>query len=118
MAVLRALPGHAPRSLAALFEFNLRNGPAVVPHFGQEIFVRAEATSGDPADPAAQATRAETTGRGCRLLGPAWSEPALIGLAYAFEQASQALSWLSLQGTLTSAVGRSDSLRSWIPGVA
>ena len=45
MAVLRALPGHAPRSLAALFEFNLRNGPAVVPHFGQEIFVRAEATS-------------------------------------------------------------------------
>ena len=55
---------------------------------------------------------------GLSFLGPAWSEPALIGLAYAFEQASQALSWPSLQGTLTSAVGRSDSLRSWIPGVA
>ena len=144
--------------------------------------LRAEATSGDPADPAAQAARAEATGRarealdgplagqrldaivtltanpagltdyvlgdnevfhtsrpsavagypaisvpagqvrglpvGLSFLGPAWSEPALIGLAYAFEQASQALSWPSLQGTLTSAVGRSDSLRSWIPGVA
>jgi hypothetical protein len=42
----------------------------------------------------------------------------LIGLAYAFEQASQALSWPSLQDTLPAAVGRGDSLRSWIPGVA
>ena len=55
---------------------------------------------------------------GLSFLGPAWSEPALIGLAYAFEQASQALSWPSLQGTLPAAAGRSDSLRSWIPGVA
>ncbi len=167
-AYLRALPGHAPRSLAGLIEFNLRNGPAVLPHFGQEIFLRAEATSGDPADPAAQAARAEATGRarealdgplagqrldaivtltanpagltdyvlgdngvfhtsgpsavagypaisvpagqvrglpvGLSFLGPAWSEPALIGLAYAFEQASQALSWPSLQDTLPAAV--------------
>ncbi len=29
---------------------------------------------------------------GLSFLGPAWSEPALIALAYAFEQASQALS--------------------------
>ncbi len=28
---LRALPGHAPRSLAELIDFNLRNGPAVLP---------------------------------------------------------------------------------------
>ena len=70
-AYLRALPGHAPRSLAGLIEFNLRNGPAVLPHFGQEIFLRAEATSGDPADPAAQATRAEATGRAREALdGP------------------------------------------------
>ena len=161
---LRALPGHAPRSLAELIDFNIRNGPSVLAHFGQEIFLEAEATSGDPADPAAQATRAEATGRArealdgplaaCRLdaivtlttnpagltdyvlgdngvfhtsgpsavagypaisvpagqvsglpvglsfLGPAWSEPVLIGLAYAFEQASQALSWPSLQATV------------------
>ena len=185
-AYLRALPGHAPRSLAELIEFNLRNGPAVLTHFGQEIFRQAEATSGDPADPAAQATRAEAAGRaraaldgplaaqrldaivtltanpacltdyvlgdnevfhtsgpsavagypaisvpagqvsglpvGLSFLGPAWSEPVLIGLAYAFEQASQELSWpslkTSLEATLAAAVGRSDSLRSWIPGLA
>jgi amidase len=179
---LRALPGHAPRSLAELIDFNIRNGSAVLAHFGQEIFLQAEATSGDPADPAAQAARAEATGRarealdgplaahrldaivtltanpagltdyvlgdngvfhtsgpsavagypaitvpagqvsglpvGLSFLGPAWSEPALIGLAYAFEQASQALSWPSLQATLPAPVGRSGSLRSWTPGVA
>jgi amidase len=37
---------------------------------------------------------------GLSFLGPAWSEPALIALAYAFEQASQALSWPSLQATV------------------
>jgi amidase len=179
---LRALPGHAPRSLAELIDFNIRNGSAVLAHFGQEIFLQAEATSGDPADPAAQAARAEAAGRarealdgplaahrldaivtltanpagltdyvlgdngvfhtsgpsavagypaitvpagqvsglpvGLSFLGPAWSEPALIGLAYAFEQASQALSWPSLQATLPAPVTRSDSLRSWTPGVA
>jgi amidase len=63
---------------------------------------------------------------GLSFLGPAWSEPALIGLAYAFEQASQALSWPSLQATVHAAVqaslparaGRNDSLRVWTPGVA
>jgi amidase len=160
---LRALPGRAPRSLAELIGFNIRNGRSVLARFGQEIFLQAEATSGDPADPAAQAARAEVTGRarealdgplaahrldaivtltanpagltdyvlgdngvfhtsgpsavagypavsvpagqvsglpvGLSFLGPAWSEPALIGLAYAFEQASQALTWPSLQAT-------------------
>jgi amidase len=160
---LRALPGHPPRSLAELIGFNIANGPSVLARFGQEIFLQAEATSGDPADPAAQAARAEATGRarealdgplaahrldaivtltanpasltdyvlgdngvfhtsgpsavagypaitvpagqvsglpvGLSFLGPAWSEPALIALAYAFEQASQALSWPSLRGT-------------------
>jgi amidase len=179
---LRALPGHAPRSLAELIDFNIRNGPSVLAHFGQEIFLEAEATSGDPADPTAQATRAEATGRarealdgplaahrldaivtlttnpagltdyvlgdngvfhtsgpsavagypaisvpagqvsglpvGLSFLGPAWSEPVLIALAYAFEQASQALTWPSLQATLPAPVSRSDSLRSWTPGAA
>jgi amidase len=136
----------------------------VLAHFGQEIFIQAEATSGDPADPAALAARAEAASRarealdgpltshrldaivtltanpaaltdyvlgdngvfhtsgpsavagypaisvpagqvsglpvGLSFLGPAWSEPALIALAYAFEQASQALSWPSLQATV------------------
>jgi hypothetical protein len=60
------------------------------------------------------------------FLGPAWSEPVLIGLAYAFEQASQALTWPSLRGTAGAGVRatvpasgeRSDSLRVWTPGVA
>jgi amidase len=187
---LRALPGPAPRSLADLIDFNIHNGPSVLARFGQEIFLQAEATSGDPADPAAQATRAEATARarealdgplaahrldaivtltanpagltdyvlgdngvfhtsgpsavagypaisvpagqvsglpvGLSFLGPAWSEPALIGLAYAFEQASQALTWPSLRGTAGAGVRatvpasgeRSDSLRVWTPGVA
>jgi amidase len=161
---LRAVPGHAPRSLAELIDFNIHNGPSVLAHFGQEIFVQAEATSGDPADPAALAARAEAGSRarealdgplaahrldaivtltanpaaltdyvlgdndvfhtsgpsavagypaisvpagqvsglpvGLSFLGPAWSEPALIALAYAFEQAAQALSWPSLRATV------------------
>jgi amidase len=187
---LRALPGSAPRSLADLIDFNIRNGPSVLARFGQEIFLQAEATSGDPADPAARAARAEATARarealdgplasrrldaivtltanpaglidyvlgdngvfhtsgpsavagypaisvpagqvsglpvGLSFLGPAWSEPALIGLAYAFEQASQALTWPSLRGaagagvraTVPASGERSDSLRVWTPGVA
>jgi Amidase len=63
---------------------------------------------------------------GLSFLGPAWSEPALIGLAYVFEQASQALTWPSLRGTAGAGVRatvpasgeRSDSLRVWTPGVA
>ena len=63
---------------------------------------------------------------GLSFPGPAWSEPVLIGLAYAFEQASQALTWPSLRGTAGAGVqatvpasgGRSDSLRVWTPGVA
>jgi len=181
-AYLRALPGHPPRSLAELIDFNIRNGPSVLAHFGQEIFLRAEATSGDPADAAALAARAEATGRarealdgplaahrldaivtltanpagltdyvlgdngvfhtsgpsavagypaisvpagqvselpvGLSFLGPAWSEPALIALAYAYEQASAAVSWPSLQATVSATKGRSGSLRTWIPGLA
>ncbi len=68
---LRALPGPAPRSLGELIDFNIHNGPSVLARFGQEIILQAEATSGDPADPAAQATRAEATARAREALdGP------------------------------------------------
>ena len=68
---LRAVPGHAPRSLAELIDFNIHNGPSVLAHFGQEIFIQAEATSGDPADPAALAARAEAGSRAREALdGP------------------------------------------------
>jgi amidase len=68
---LATLPGHRPRSLAELIDFNLRYAPRVLTYFGQEIFLQAEATSGDPADPAAQAARDEA-GRlaACALDGP------------------------------------------------
>jgi amidase len=50
--------GLKPASLTELIAFNIRNGDRVLAHFGQEIFEQAEATSGDPADPAWAAARA------------------------------------------------------------
>ena len=65
---------------------------------------------------------------GLSFMGPAWSEPRLIALAYAFEQAAQALLWpglwagprpASVDGG-SAAIGEpgdhSDSLRLWNPG--
>ena len=139
-----------PGTLAELIEFNERNAPRVLAKFGQEIFLAAEATNGDLADPvylelrAAASILARTavetpvvehrldaifsltanpawltdyvlgdhsvfgTSRpgavsgwptitvpfghvcglpvGVSLLGPRWSEPRLLALAYAFEQ--------------------------------
>jgi len=153
-AYLRGLPGDHPASLAELIAFNSYNGNRVLAHFGQEIFERAEATSGGPDDPACAAARAAAgrLARGCldsvlgghrldavvtlsgspawltdhvlgdhhvfgtsgpaavagypsisvsaglvsglpvglSFTGPAWSEPRLLGLAYAFEQARPA----------------------------
>ncbi len=152
---LPTLPSPRPRSLAELIDYNLHNAHEVLVHFGQELFEQAEATSGDPADPAALAARAAAGARaraaldgplaahrldaivtltanpawltdhvlgdhdvfhtsspsavagypaisvpagqvhglpvGLSFLGPAWSEPRLIGLAAAFEQARSAL---------------------------
>jgi amidase len=152
-AYLGALPGHHPATLADVIAFNSRNGGEVLRYFGQELFERAEATSGDPADPAALAAREAATRLaraaldgpldahhldavvsltanpacltdyvlgdhdvfhtsapaavagypaisvpcgyvaglpvGLSFLGPAWSEPTLIGLAHAFEQTAQ-----------------------------
>jgi amidase len=153
-AYLSGLRGTHPADLAELINFNLQNAGTVLVHFGQEVFERAEATTGDPAEPGYQAARAEASWRatealdgplaghrldaivtltanpawltdyvlgdhdhfhtsgpsavagypavsvmagnvsglpvGLSFLGPAWSEPALIALAYAFEQRAPA----------------------------
>jgi amidase len=144
-----ALPG----TLAELIEFNERNSALVLARFGQEIFLAAEATSGDLSDPdylelRAAATRLARTAVetpvtehrldaiccltanpawltdyvlgdhnvfgtsrptavagwpaitlpfgyvaglpvGISFIGPRWSEPRLLALAYAFEQATK-----------------------------
>ncbi len=161
-AYLAALPGEHPASLTELIAYNVQNASRVLVHFGQEIFELADAASGDPADQASRAARAEasrlakscldqalTAGRldavvslsgspawltdhvlgdhytfgttspaavagypsicvpaglvrglpvGLSFVGPAWSEPALIGFAYAFEQARPALQAQATQG--------------------
>jgi amidase len=153
-AYLAGLRGTHPADLAGLINFNLQNADTVLPHFGQELFEQAEATTGDPAEPGYQAARAAAAQRarealdgplaahrldaivtltanpawltdyvlgdhdhfhtsgpsavagypavsvmagdvaglpvGLSFLGPAWSEPALIALAYAFEQRAPA----------------------------
>lgn len=144
--------GELPGSLADLIDFNERNASRVLARFGQEIFLAAQATSGDLADPAYLELRgaANSLARtavetpmvehnleaifsltaspawltdyilgdhwvfgssragavsgwpavtvpfgyvcglpvGVSFLGPRWSEPRLLALAYAFEQAT------------------------------
>jgi amidase len=58
-AYLAALPGEHPMTLAELIDFNIQNADRVLVHFGQELFERAEATSGDPGDPSYTAARGE-----------------------------------------------------------
>jgi amidase len=151
-AYLAGLRGVHPATLAELIEYNVHNAATVLPHFGQEVFERAEATSGDLAESGYLAARAaardkarealdgplaahqldaivtltanpawltdyvlgdhdrfHTSGPsavagypaisvmagtvaglpvGLSFLGPAWSEPALIAFAYAFELCS------------------------------
>ena len=149
---LAGLRGPHPATLADLIKFNIHNAATVLPHFGQELFERAEATGGDLADAGYLAARADARDKarealdgplaahaldaivtltanpawltdyvlgdhdlfhtsgpaavagypavsvmagnvaglpvGLSFLGPAWSEPALIALGHAFEQAS------------------------------
>jgi len=151
-AYLAALPGEHPMTLAELIDYNNAHADRVLAHFGQDLFERAEATSGDLADPGYLAARGDAR-RGARaaldgalnehrldavvsltggparltdhllgdqhefstsgpaavtgypsitvpagrvgglpvgllLSGAAWSEPRLIALAFAFEQAT------------------------------
>jgi amidase len=152
-AYLGALPGDHPVTLAELIDFNTQNAGRVLPHFGQELFEQADATSGDLSDPDYVAARGEaarvahsaldgalaghrldavvalTSGPawltdhvlgdshsfstagpaavcgypsislpaglvgglpvGLTFMGPAWSEPRLLALAFAFEQATR-----------------------------
>jgi amidase len=153
-----------PGTLAELIEYNERNAAQVLARFGQEIFLAAEATSGDLSDPvylelrraanrlAVGAVEAPTveygldaifsltanpawltdyvlgdhnvfgTSRpgavtgwptitvpfgyvaglpvGVSFLGPHWSEPRLLALAYAFEQATQSRRAPTLRPTI------------------
>jgi amidase len=58
-AYLAALPGDHPMTLAELIEFNKRNADRVLVYFDQDLFERAEATSGDLGDPVYLAAREE-----------------------------------------------------------
>jgi amidase len=58
-AYLAALPGEHPMTLAELITFNIQNADRTFAYFGQDMFERAEATSGDLGDPAYLATRGE-----------------------------------------------------------
>jgi amidase len=58
-AYLASVPGDHPANLADLIAYNSSNAASVLTHFGQELFERAEATSGDLADPGYQKARRE-----------------------------------------------------------
>ncbi len=58
-AYLADLPGEHPMTLAELIDFNSQNAGRVLVHFGQELFERAEATSGNLGDASYIAARAE-----------------------------------------------------------
>ncbi len=62
-AYLAATPGDHPRDLAGLIEFNEKHADVQMPHFGQELFERAEQTSGDLSDPDYRELRAGATDR-------------------------------------------------------
>ena len=53
--------GSLPGSLAELIDFNQRNSDLVLSRFGQDIFIKAEATGGDLADPGYLSARREAT---------------------------------------------------------
>jgi amidase len=57
-----------PRSLAEVIEYNVRNTERMMPFFGQDVFERAEATSGDLTREAYVAVRAQATGLARRAL--------------------------------------------------
>jgi amidase len=72
-AYLAGLAIDHPKSLAELIEDNLRNADRVMPFFGQDLFERAAATSGDLSDEKYAAARAEASNRASRGLGEALS---------------------------------------------
>jgi amidase len=61
-AYLPTLGAGQPHSLAEVIEYNLRNAERVMPFFGQDVFERAEATSGDLTQEEYLATRSQAAG--------------------------------------------------------
>src|SRR6266487_5254534 len=59
-AYLAALPGEHPVTLAQLIAYNTEHDARVLARFGQELFERAEATSGDLTDAGYPAARRES----------------------------------------------------------
>ena len=88
---LGGLPGTHPATLAELITFNERNGRTVLARFGQEIFERAQACSGDPADPEFIAARADAT----RLARAALDEPLTAGRLDAVVALTASPAWLT-----------------------
>jgi amidase len=60
-AYLAATPGDHPSDLAGLIRFNLDHATEELPHFGQDLFERAEETLGDLSDPDYLVRRAAAT---------------------------------------------------------
>jgi hypothetical protein len=73
-AYLAAVPGEHPGTLAELIAWNTKHAATVQAVFGQELFEQSEATSGDLADPAYQAARADA-----RRLATTALDSALVG---------------------------------------
>ena len=73
-AYLAAAPGEHPGTLAELIAYNSKHAATVQAVFGQELFEQSEATSGDLADPAYQAARADA-----RRIATAALDSALVG---------------------------------------
>jgi amidase len=61
-AYLLTLGAGQPRSLAELIEYNVRNAGRVMPFFGQDVFERADATSGDLTQDTYLAARSQAAG--------------------------------------------------------
>ncbi len=76
-AYLATLSVGQPHSLAEVAEFNARNAAQVMPFFGQDLFERADATSGDLADEAYRGVRSQVTGLARRALDTPLTEHGL-----------------------------------------
>jgi amidase len=88
---LGGLPGSHPATLAGLIAFNERHADTVLARFGQEIFERAQACSGDPADPELTAARADAT----RLARAALDVPLAAGRLDAVVALTASPAWLT-----------------------
>jgi amidase len=88
---LGGLPGSHPATLAELIAFNERHAPTVLARFGQEIFERAQACGGDPADPELSAARADAT----RLARAALDDPLAAGRLDAVVALTASPAWLT-----------------------